>query len=65
MSGSDNKKKIIPIAPVLPAVVPGNLLSSIAPPSELPNFVTAPVLQVYYLIKLVYKTMKYLNTEKK
>ncbi|XP_013137076.1 PREDICTED: protein PRRC1-like [Papilio polytes] len=45
MSGSDNKKKIIPVAPVLPAVVPGNLLSSIAPPSELPNFVTAPVLQ--------------------
>ncbi|XP_045537553.1 protein PRRC1-like [Papilio machaon] len=46
MSASDNKKKSIPVAPVPPAGVPVNLLSSVAPPSELPNFVTAsPVLQ--------------------
>ncbi|KPJ03273.1 Protein PRRC1 [Papilio xuthus] len=46
MSATDNKKKSIPVAPVPPAGVPVNLLSSVAPPSELPNFVTAsPVLQ--------------------
>ncbi|XP_047996513.1 protein PRRC1-like [Leguminivora glycinivorella] len=42
---SNNEKKRIPDAPV-PAAAPGNLLSSVAPPSQLPNFVTtspAPV----------------------
>ncbi|KAM3963211.1 protein PRRC1 [Aphomia sociella] len=38
MSGSDKKPKI-PEAPT-PALTPGNLLSSVAPPSQLPNFVT-------------------------
>ncbi|XP_063626718.1 protein PRRC1-like [Cydia splendana] len=36
---SNNEKKRIPDAPV-PAAAPGNLLSSVAPPSQLPNFVT-------------------------
>ncbi|XP_068620275.1 protein PRRC1-like [Battus philenor] len=40
MSNSE-KKRLIPTAPVPPAGVPGNLLSSVAPPTELPNFVTA------------------------
>ncbi|XP_026763179.1 protein PRRC1-like [Galleria mellonella] len=39
MSGSDKPK--IPEAPT-PALNTGNLLSSVAPPSQLPNFVTAP-----------------------
>ncbi|XP_059059638.1 protein PRRC1-like isoform X2 [Achroia grisella] len=38
MSGSDKPK--IPDAPT-PALAPGNLLSSVAPPSQLPNFITA------------------------
>ncbi|XP_047030794.1 protein PRRC1-like [Helicoverpa zea] len=38
MSGVEKKK--IPQPPA-PAVAPGNLLSSVAPPSQLPNFVTA------------------------
>ncbi|XP_013196466.2 protein PRRC1-like [Amyelois transitella] len=38
MSGSDKKPKI-PEAPA-PVALPGNLLSSVAPPTQLPNFVT-------------------------
>ncbi|XP_053614697.1 protein PRRC1-like [Plodia interpunctella] len=38
MSGSDKKSKF-PEAPT-PAAIPGNLLSSVAPPTQLPNFVT-------------------------
>lgn len=42
MSGSDKKAKI-PDAPK-PVPGPGNLLSSVAPPAQLPNFVTsAPI----------------------
>lgn len=39
MSGMDKKAKIP--QPPAPAVGTGNLLSSVAPPSQLPNFVTA------------------------
>ncbi|XP_049876978.1 protein PRRC1-like isoform X2 [Pectinophora gossypiella] len=39
MSNPERKGKI-PDAPV-PAALPGNLLSSVAPPTELPNFITA------------------------
>lgn len=38
MSGQERKAKIP--APPTPAG-PGNLLSSVAPPSQLPNFITA------------------------
>ncbi|XP_063830403.1 protein PRRC1-like isoform X1 [Ostrinia nubilalis] len=42
MSGSDKKPKI-PEAPK-PVAVPGNLLSSVAPPAQLPSFITsAPI----------------------
>ncbi|XP_026743216.1 protein PRRC1-like isoform X2 [Trichoplusia ni] len=45
MSGTDKKPKIP--QPPAPAVGTGNLLSSVAPPSQLPNFVTAsPVVPV-------------------
>ncbi|CAG5029573.1 unnamed protein product [Parnassius apollo] len=40
MNTSD-KKRQIPMAPMPAAGVPGNLLSSVAPPTELPNFITA------------------------
>lgn len=39
MSSSDRRSKI-PDAPA-PVGVSGNLLSSVAPPSQLPNFITA------------------------
>lgn len=39
MSSSERKSKI-PDAPA-PVGVSGNLLSSVAPPSQLPNFITA------------------------
>lgn len=48
MSNLDKKSKI-PEAPA-PAGVPGNLLSSVAPPSELPNFITTsptPVVSLF------------------
>ncbi|CAH2042560.1 unnamed protein product, partial [Iphiclides podalirius] len=40
MSNAD-KKKPIPTAPLPAATIPGNLLSSVAPPTQLPNFITA------------------------
>lgn len=49
MSGLDKKPKIP--QPPAPAAGTGNLLSSVAPPSQLPNFVTAspvvPVAEVF------------------
>lgn len=40
MSNTDKRSRI-PDAPA-PAAATGNLLSSVAPPLELPNFITAP-----------------------
>lgn len=42
-SGPDRRKKI-PEAPK-PVAAAGNLLSNVAPPSQLPNFITAPIAQ--------------------
>lgn len=49
MSGLDKKPKIP--QPPAPVAATGNLLSSVAPPSQLPNFVTAspvvPAVEVF------------------